>query len=521
MPRIRRGSGVREADLVARAKALRGSVEPLLPRLTPECPPERFEKLRRELETVRAEQEDEKRLGRLSRWGDPLARAYAGLLRFALEPTAPAVVAFEVPGGEVSYAPLAKTDRESEVAVQQSNDPSRLLLGYLSWARRGFHFFATRRVLWSTGRSPTPPAEFLAEKLAELPYRLVEVPSRPGFDCVHLAQGEPRPYLEVGWVGAERTFRVCRRCAKDDRHLLSSLSEGVAVPDPSGEFPVSVSSNVRCQGGPECVHASLPELPRSLRNRYELGRLSDAQVIDEYLLELRPRLERAARPTFVAGGVCYGADLGGFLDALRPTPSERAALQTVLTDHEGVFELDEPSASRALEKLWSSQAEAIVRAIVHDPEEARRLVEQARGAPGRVSEVLKRAQRHSEARELLETLPQYASLAPEAAWADRIARVHRTGGDGTAERAIVDSLPREGKLRGLAYGFLLAIGRAGSHAWQFTPTEKEFGQAHEPQARALLASSPESYHDALDALLTAAGVAGWGTLRTPTSPRDG
>lgn len=514
MARIRRGSGIREADLLARAKALKSSVEPLLPRLIEDCPSDRFDRLREELEGVRTYADDAKRLEKLARHGEPIARAYAGLLRFALEPSTPTLVAFPVPGGEVSYAPLARTDKESEVAVQQSDDPARLLLGYLPWARKGYHFFATRRALYCTGRSPSPPREFLAEKIAEQPYRLTEDAAHARYDCVHLAAGESRPYLEVGWPGAGRSFRVCRRCAKDDRHLLSALSDGAIVPDPPQEFPVSASLNVACRGGAECVHATLPELPRALRSRYELGRLSDAQLVDEYVLELRPRLERADRPTFVAGGTCYGADLGAFLEALKPTAGERAALNRVLASEPGLFEVDEPSASRALEKLWSAHAEEILRAIVRDPAEAQRLVDEARGAPGRVAEILKRAQRRSETQELLETLPQYDRLAPEAAWADRIARAHRTGGDAAAERAIADALPREGKLRGVAYAFLLALGRHGPHAWQFSPTEKEFGVALEPKVRGLLAAEPAGYHDALAALLTSAGVVDWGTLRT-------
>ena len=517
MARIRRGSGVREADLLARAKALRGSVEPLLPKLSADCPRDRFDRLRQELEEVRASEEDAKRLERLARHGDPLARAYAGLLRFALEPSAPTVVAFAVPGGEVSYAPLARTDKEAEVAVQHSDEPDRLMLGYLPWARKGFHFFATRRSLWCTGKSPRPPPEFLAERIAEQPYRLVEDAPHRRFDCTHLAAGEARPFLEVGWPGADRWFRICRRCAKDDRHLLSSLSDGAIVPDPPSEFPVSASLNADCRAGPGCVHSELPELPRALRNRYEFGRLSDGQLIDEYLLELKPRLERTPRTTLVAGGTCFGSDLDAFLAALKPTPGEQAALRAVLEGQAGLFAVDEPSASRALEKLWSAHAEEIVRAIVRDPAEAQRLVDEARGAPGRVAEILKRAQRRSEAQELLGTLPQYDRLTTEAAWSDRIARAHRTGGDDAAERAISESMPTDGKLRGVAYAFLLALGRTGSHAWQFTSTEKEFGVALEPKTRALLAAAPSGYHDALSGLLSAAGVVGWGTLRLPSA----
>ena len=515
MPRIRRGSGVREHDLLARAKVLRESVEPLLPRRTQECPPEKFDRLRDELEAVREDRDDSKRLERASHWGDPMVRSYAGLLKFYLDPQTPPVVSFPLPDGEVSYAPLARAPRETEVAVQQSDTPARLLLGYVDWARKGYHFFATRKVLWCTGRSATPPEEFRTERVAELPYRLAEEPAHHVHLCPHLQANEPRPYLEVGWPGAGTAFRVCRRCAKAERHLLSSLSDGAAGPDPSEEFPVGAEWNVRCKGGPECVHARLPELPRPVRKRYELGRASDAQLLDEYAAELRPRIEGTDRPTFVAGGVCYGSNSAAFLEALDATAIERRAVGRALEDVRGYFEVDEPSASRALERLWPEHAEVIVRTIVPDPAEARRWIDEARGAPGRVAEILKRAQRRSEERQVLDELPRYSRLAREAAWVDRIAREYRTHGNPAAEREILQSLPTEGKERGLAFGLLTALGRGNAHAWQFTKTEQEFGTALADRARSTLAAPADRYHAALDALLQAAGVADWGVREPP------
>ncbi|HXY46873.1 MAG TPA: hypothetical protein VEK13_03110 [Thermoplasmata archaeon] len=519
MARIRKGSGVREHDLTARAKVLRESIDSLLPRLTPDCPTDRFDRRRAELEEVRSARDDSKRLERMARWGDPLSRALAGLLKFYLEPSAPTVIGFEIHSGEVSFAALARTDREAEVAVQQSDDPDRLLLGYIDWARKGFHFFATRRTLWCTGRSATPPEEFRAEKVADLPYRLTEEAGQHRYVCAHLAAGEPRPYVEVGWPGANTAFRVCRRCAKDDRHLLGSVSDGAAVPDPSEEFPVRTDLNVRCTGGPDCVHAGVSPLSRALAKRYELGRLSDAKLLDEYSAEVRPRIERTGRPTLVAGGICYGDRRADFLEALHPSVVERRALDAVLSREEGYFEVDEASASRALERLWSGHAETIVGSIVRDPEEARRLIESARSAPGRVAEILKRAQRQSDEREVLEALPRYRSLAREAAWLDRVARDHRTHGDAGAERTLLQSLPREGKERGIAYGVLIALGRANAHAWQFSDTEREFGTALADRAKELFAAPPSGYHAALDRLLAAAGVANWGDPEPATQPR--
>jgi hypothetical protein len=516
MARIRKGSGVREHDLVARAKVLRESVDTLLPRLTPDCPTDRFDRRRSELEEVRSARDDEQRLEKLSRWGDPFARSLAGLLKFYLDPTAPTVVGFESAAGEVSFAALAKSDKEAEVAVQQSDDPARLLIGYVEWSRKGFHFYATRRTLWCTGRDPSPPDEFRSEKIADLPYRLTAA-NDGTFACSHLAAGEPRPYVQVGWPGGHARFRVCRKCAKNDRHLLSSLSDGAAVPDPTEAFPVEVALNVRCSGGPDCVHANLPEVSRALTKRYELGRLGDAQLLDDYVAEIRPRIERANRPTYVAGGVCYGDQRGPFLEALHPSVVERRALEAALDERSGYFEVDEASASRALERLWADHAETIVGSIVRDPDEARRLVESARGAPGRVAEILKRAQRQSDERETLGALPRYRSLAREAAWLDRVAREHRTHGDAGAERAVLQSLPREGKERGIAFGVLIALGRSNAHAWQFSDTEKEFGAALADRARELLAAPASGYHDALDRLLATAGVANWGEKETETA----
>jgi hypothetical protein len=512
MPRPHRISAVRKEDLLDRAKVLRGSVEPLLPKLTADCSTDRFDRLRSELEGVREAREDEGRLERLARHGDSLARAYAGLLKFYLKPEALVVATFPLPNGAIPYAPLARTEPESEVAVQHSDDPERLLIGYLDWTRKGFHFFATSDRLWSTGRSPEPPPEFRSAKLSGLPYRLIPDPDHRGFWCTHLAEGEHRPYIEVGWTGAATYFRVCDRCVKPDRHLLSSVSDGMAVPDPGSAFPVSAALNVRCRAGPACVHAHLPELPRGLRQLYEKGRRGDADLLREYLGELRPRIERAARSTLVVNGTCFGDDLEGFVAELHPTPVERRALESALREIPGYFSIDRATAGQALEQLWSGHAATIIHSIVEDPEQSQKLIDELRGAPpGRVAEILKRVQRLREEREVLEALPRYEGMSPQAVYVDRVARVFRTHGEADAERILFESLPREGNVRGLAFALLLALGRAQSHTWQFSESEQKFGAFLSDAARRTLKAAPSDYHDALDRLFLAAGVAEWGT----------
>ncbi|MCI4357899.1 MAG: hypothetical protein L3J95_02025 [Thermoplasmata archaeon] len=509
--RVRRASGGREGELVRRASRLRDSVEPLVPKLARDCPPERFDRLRRDLEEVREARDDQHRLDRMRRWGEPIPRAYAGLLRFYLEPELPALIVARYPAGEISYAPLSKASREAEVAVQNSDDPTRLLLGYLDWARKGFHFFATDDVLYCTGSDPAPPEEFRTRQLAHLPYRLQTAPEGRALDCPHLAPGSHVPFLEVDWTGAQTRVRLCRRCAKSDRHLLADLSSNAAIPDPESAFRVTVSLNAQCDSAPDCPHRHLPGLSRGVTKRYHFGKLSDREVLDEYVAGVLPLFERSRSPIFVSEGNCFGPDRKRFIDSLEPTPEEQAALERVLPEVQGLFEVEEATASRALEKLWPDHAETIVQAIVPDPERASRLVKEARSAPGRVSELLHRAARATREREALDALPQYHGLVPEATFLDSIARAYRSQGARASEKLLLDRLPREGKQRGIAFGLLVVLGKESAHLWQFTDTEQNFGRSLVPWIGPVLKAPPEEYHAALDRVLGAAGVAEWGT----------
>ncbi len=516
MPRARRASGGREGELLDRASHLRKGIDGLLPKLTPECPKDRFERLRGALEEVREDRDDRDRLLRRSRaWGgEDLAKAYAGLLAFYLEPELPALLVAPFPGGDISYAPLSKAPKEAEVAVQQSADPRRLLLGYLPMARKGMHFFAAPHQLYATGDSPKPPGEFRDAKLKNLPYRLTAGSDDRRWGCAHLAGGPGAGLtLAVGWPGAGLTLRVCRRCAKADRHLLGHLTEGAAVPDVEEEFPVSVELGVQCRGGPRCFHAQVPSPSKRLHQLYVFGRVGDGEFLESYRKEIEPLADRVSPPIWVAGGVCYGTDRAAFVKALGPTPEETRALDEVLPEVSGMFEIEEATASRALEKLWPSFADQIVRAIVPDEARADALVREARSNPGRVSELLGRAARETREREILGALPVYRDLPSEARFIDGAGRAYRTGGAPGAERTILATLPREGKERGLAWGLLTALSRAEPHRWQFSETERQFGEALAPLAHEYLEAPPAEYHQRLGRLLASAGVAGW-----PESP---
>ncbi len=507
MVRLRRASGGREEGLLKSVEALRKSSDPLLPKLGKECPTEPFDRLKDRFEEVRAERDDSKRLDHLRRWGDPFPRAYAGFLRFYLESDLPPLLPARLGGSEVSYAPLARAPAEFQIAVQQHDDPRRLMLGYLTLARKGFYFYALPDRLLCTGREPAPPQEFLRKQDEALPYRF----ERDGsglFLCPHLHRKEPIPGLGVEWTSAERSFRICSKCAREDAQLLGALAAGMAQPRADQAFEVSAGLNVDCRGGPDCVHHHLPEVSRRTRAQYSGGRLSDREFIAGYVQEMNPVIERTGGHLFVAGGVCYGSNEAAFIDGLKPNDVERRALEQVLPAVGGLFDLHEPTASQALERLWRDHAEEIVQAIEPEPERARRLVQEARANPGRVSELLRRAAQQADERGKLAALPQYEHLSPEGTFADSVARNFRIGGAAAAERWLLQNLPREGKQRGIAWGLLVAMQRSNPHTWQFSDTERQFGESLSATAKQLLEAAPEGYDAALASLLSAAGVAG-------------
>jgi hypothetical protein len=506
--RIRRASNRWEEEFWKRVERLRKSIDPLLPRPVGACPKDAFEKLQSRLEEVRENRDDPKRLDHLRRWGDDMPRSLAGVLRTYLDEELPPLVTVRLGDGEVPYAPVASAPKEMQIAVQNYDVPRRLLLAYVPLTRKGWSFFAVSDGVVSPGSSSVPPPEYLQALERALPYRV----TRHGklSRCSHLEAAERRPYLEIHWTDADLAWEVCDRCTKDDRHLLASISGGAAIRDPEESFPVSAHRNIDCRGGADCPHQRLPEIARATEKRYHLGRIGDRELLQEYVTECNQAVARRGGTLFIAGGICYGQNTSAFIEALHPNEVERRALTAVLPEVSRQIDLDEPRASRALEELWRDHAETIVGAIVDDPERAEAWVAEGRGAPGRVAELLRRAARDSTDRAALGALPQYERLVPEAAFVDAIAREARINGNPAAERRLEQTLPREGRERGLAWGLLLAMERGPAHNWQFADTERQLGEALQERARALLAATPETYDAALGGLLAAAGVTNWG-----------
>lgn len=515
MPRLRYTSGGKEGELLSRAKELRKDPELLLPRLTNDCPERPFDKIREALKEVQAAKDDAALLQKLSGRGENLARAYAGLLYFAEERPTSSMVVARYPTGDIPYMPLGSAPKEEQIAVQYYDDPRRLLLGYLRLARGGFlagaglHFYALEDGIVCTGREAAPPQEFVKASLERLPYRLSPSGNK-ALVCAHLARGELEPSLSIHWRSANRTLKVCRRCAKEDAHLISSLSENMAIPDAEGDFEVQAVYPLEHKHAETCPLKELPTLSSSEEKRYRSGRVSDGEFLGSYAKQVEDGLAGLREPVLVAGGRCFNRDVAALIEALNPTPAEKRALKAVLPEVHGPLIVADLSAGKVLEILWKDWATELLGAVGATDDEAARAQAEFQSAPGRVSELLGRLYRHHQETTILAKLPRYRRLNSEAALADQLARLYRIQGGAAVERKIVADNPPEGKIRGVAWAFLLALGRTQGQAWRFSETEQEFGASLQSAAKTLLDADPADYHKALDALLTLAGSPSWG-----------
>lgn len=519
MPRIKSTSGGKEEQVLSRARELRRDPEKLLPELSDDCPTAPFDRLRGELERVKEAAGDADELRRLMARGGDLSRAYAAILYFLEERPDAVTVLARSPTGTIPYLAIGSAPPEANIAVQYFQDPRRLLMGYLKLAKGGLfsgvglYFYALKDGIVCTGRNPKPPERFISASISRLPYRLsqLDTEGHRNMVCQHLAKGEMQPHLEVIWDSARLSFKVCKRCSRDDSHLLGSLIENMAVPDPQSEFQLALKYPLQHDHKDACQSTRLPGMSPSSERSYRKGKLSDSAFLNEFTRDTEEMIRGIRGRLFIAGGHCYGGDVEKLIEDLNPTPAERIALSHVLPSRDTPLLIQERTAGKALEALWKDHALELIVGMGTMEDEAEKLAAEFQSSPGRVSELIERLYKAERERSLLSGLPNYTDVSPEAQFAIDIARSYRTQGAGAVEKRLTSDLPQDGKIRGMAWGFLIALGKAGEgHDWRFSKTEREFGEALSPSAKKLLLAPDEHYHSSLSELLSMAGVANWG-----------
>jgi hypothetical protein len=125
-PRI--ATKVLEESLVERAKKLRDDPEILFPKC--EGHEDHFFKNKIKLERVSRFEDNEKKLIALTKWGDPISKAFAVSLLVAHRNEVPRLMPIDVGGKNISIVYNRKVRKEVLVGVQNYDDPDLRLLAF-------------------------------------------------------------------------------------------------------------------------------------------------------------------------------------------------------------------------------------------------------------------------------------------------------------------------------------------------------------------------------------------------------
>lgn len=439
---------------------------------------------------VHAAREDESRLQKLSARGNELAKAYAATLLLARSEKVPYVADLKIMGEAVPYVMRGTAKPFFLAGLQNHHDRAHRLLSVMPWVRkRRLHFFSADRGIVCTGRRAEPPADFVEEEMDMLDLSRRE----PGvFACEHGGAVERRDALVLHWRAARERIERCEECIEDDS-TLGRLLKHMAGPKLLAQFDVEARLRPLQTVASAAPPADAP-LPAPLRESYLAAKLSDKGLLQAARDARLATLRASGRRLYLAGSTSYGDDVAAFLAALSPTPVEERALRAGLAAHEGPVVIERATSARALHDLWPLHGRLMLEAV-SDPATADS-IHREKVTPEEVAEMVRRAGREGSARAALASLPSYAGLPPAADAAHAIARAFRAQGPEAAIRAAQERAS-VAKAKGVALGFLQALGGARGQEWRFSDGDRETAAALQDPIARLLRGDAAGYHDAL------------------------
>ncbi|MDD1768501.1 MAG: hypothetical protein LUQ55_00785 [Methanomassiliicoccales archaeon] len=498
-PRLRmRGSKITpknlEKELLAKAKRLAESPGILIPICQEPCKKCDFEGLLRKMENIARFKDEPEKLISLASWGDQLVRAYAATISLAAAGKIPYLAVINLPIGEVSYAIRGKVDKEKLIGVEYFDDPDLRLLAFWEIAKkRDLHMYSSSD-RFTCSSEPRAPAEYVREMIDTAPYKIDRQEKCPHPDS--------NVALNVIWKSPKVTVSVCQECISD-ANLLHHFTSRIAARDPTDDFEIDVRYDLECRSN--CTRCLVKEpylMSSGLREEYFKGEIDDKTLVEKFVKEKLVGLKGSREVLFVAGSRCFGSDKNAFIEHIRGSEAEKAALSGLISSTKMSIISTTDQASRIISDLWEEHGERLLSQVASSTvvESLRR--ESSNMAP---AQLIQEAGRLEMARGIHSSLPEYARLGEVGKYADRLARLFKTEGKSAVARLIEKERHREHRLRAVSYGFLIAVGESEGKAWQFTKEEMDFGSYLSTFASKLLQSDGDEYHDALQLIVQASG----------------
>jgi hypothetical protein len=330
--------------------------------------------------------------------------------------------------------------------------------------------------------------------LATAPYEL-----KPDNSCGH---PEAVIGLMLHWRSAKINIFICQECA-DEVNLLHHLLSRIAAREPWDDFDIDVRYSPRCVA--DCGACQMKEkfaMSEGLKEAYEKGQLSDVMLLSRYIHEREEHLRQSGGDLYISGDECFGHNKEAFLARLKGNEAELIAVNGVVRSKPMPIISVNDQAGRIITDLWPQMKEELM-AQVASPD----IVKSLLASPGNLTppQLVIEARRQQLSRSVISRLPDYASRGPIGTIADDLARTFKTEGKAAMVRLLDRNRPRETRSKAVAYGFLVAVGEADSHNWQYTKEEIDFGRYLGEFVQLLLAAEGNEYDQALLNLLTACG----------------
>ncbi|HDM25564.1 MAG TPA: hypothetical protein ENG24_03095 [Thermoplasmatales archaeon] len=207
------------------------------------------------------------------------------------------------------------------------------------------------------------------------------------------------------------------------------------------------------------------------------------------------------RKLLIVDGKCFGDNINALIEALQPNEIEKKAIELMLKKLQNPLVVSNTTPNKLLELFWKDHGLSFLEKMLGDKKLANKFFNM-RDKP---SDIIAMAYDHKKTQDMLSKLPVYKNLSEIAHFVDNVAKSYKTGGLEKALNVLKDK-PDDTRAKAIAYAFLLALNKAKDKRWQYSNTEIEFGEFLKEYASKLLNSKPETYHDALQNLISAAGL---------------
>ena len=227
----RTASKVQEKELISKAKKILKNPNLVVPKCEHEgrCA---LDRIRKQVKRVQGAADDSKRLTKLAKSGDQLARAYAATLLLTHSEKAPYLAVFRTPFGEIAYAMRGKVKKEKLIGVQNYDKPKWKLLSILDLATKNkLHIYSTKKGMVCMGKEAKPPDYFVEEMIESLKYQLKK--EGKVYSCDHIPAKDIKEksatldsFILIYWKSADIKIAVCQKCANKKNHILAVADMG-------------------------------------------------------------------------------------------------------------------------------------------------------------------------------------------------------------------------------------------------------------------------------------------------------